>query len=103
MVSQETRLSLPSRCSTTTKMVSGISSRFSVLGSRFSVLSSQLYGLSFQLSALGFQLYDLASLGGQPRRLSPHEYWRLQHSQFVAQFVDQLFGDFGWRAFDVFG
>src|SRR5215831_8745102 len=40
-VSQETRLSFPSRCSTTTRIESGISSglRFSVLSSQFSVRS----------------------------------------------------------------
>src|SRR5882762_3918981 len=92
MVSQETRLSLPSRCSTTTRMVSGIRA---VLSSRLSVLSSQR---------------NFASLcsAGRARRPSLPEHFpslreHLEYSQLVAQFVHQLLRNFPWGAFDVLG
>src|SRR5271170_8415344 len=79
IVSQETRLSLPSRCSTTTKMVSGIKA---VLGSQFSARPRLPAGP-----------FDFAQ-GRLPA---------LQHAQFVAQFVHQFFRDLGWCAFAVVG
>src|SRR5437879_1149954 len=88
MVSQETRLSLPSRCSTTTTMVSGIRA---VLSSRFSA--------------------NIASLcsAGRARRLVPTRALpapyagSLEYSQLVSQFVHQLLRNFPRRAFDVLG
>src|SRR5580692_13072557 len=76
IVSQETRLSLPSRCSTTTKMVSGIK------------------------AVLGSQLDASLHSDERPRR---RLHARLQHAQFVAQFVYQLLRDFRGRTFYVFG
>src|SRR5579864_7577884 len=77
MVSQETRLSLPSRCSTMTRIVSDIMS----LGSQFSACRDSRPRLSSRAKA---------------RR-------QLQHPQFVTQLVDQFLCNLGWRALDVLG
>src|ERR1700730_9155959 len=74
MVSRETRFSLPSRCSMTTRIVSGIRNQLLVL-------PSAVQGRSCR-----------ALLGrAAEERLSPHESCRQkelsQHVQFVAQFV----------------
>src|SRR5580658_6583626 len=85
MVSQETRFSLPSRCSTTTRMVSDIKSASSCL-----LLARTLPGFARRTAE-----------GGRPH-IKFHSKLS-QHSYFVAQFVYQLFCDLGWRAFYVLG
>src|ERR1019366_10668703 len=127
IVSQETRFSLPSRCSTTTSMLSVIrvpSSRFSVPGSQFSVLSSQ----KNQLLALGSQLLTtpqtsvilsgarIARSGIRAESKDPYPnstdrtmrkapfvvvvgHSRSQHPHFILQLLYQLLRHFGRRAF----
>src|SRR5437879_1419937 len=83
MVSHETRFNLPSRCSTTTRIVSAIK------------------------SALGFQPLNMwgqppsavrrAKLGSRARVPAPHS----QNSQLIPQLIHQLLRNLAWRSFNM--
>src|SRR5579862_8047107 len=83
MVSHETRFSFPSRCSTTTRIVSAII-KFSVLGSQ--------------------QDRPARSMWGQPPSpVRPSKARQsLQHSQLIPQLIHQLLRNLRWRPVNMF-
>src|SRR5579864_7354043 len=93
MVSQETRLSLPSRCSTTTRIVSAMKTTHSL------VIPSGQSPPRNLLSACGTATAERRSACPGQR---PGSTQALQNPQFVAHLVYQLLRHFRWRTFDDF-